>query len=468
MIPIVSDRNPSHCRRLLVVDDEESLRHLLRLILERAGYTVLEAEDGQAGLEVLAAHPEVSIVLCDVRMPRLDGMGFLEGLKKIQRRVYTVVMSAYGSMDLAIEAMKKGAADTISKPFKADEILLVLKKIEEREGLYRENQRLRTAIKRTGVMGGFIGTSSSIDALLTMASQIAAFPTTVLITGESGTGKEVLAKCIHQASDRKDKAFVAINCAAIPESLLESELFGHAKGAFTGAVQSKKGLFEAAHQGTLLLDEVGDMPPALQVKLLRVLESQRIRPVGEAQERSVDVRVIAATAKDLDTAVSQGRFREDLFYRLNVVHLAIPPLRDRRQDIAILADHFLVQQSARLGRPLPRLSSAVYDLLNDAPWPGNVRQLQNVMERAVVLAQGEQIHVEDLPEALRTALPIVDEGSLSIKKRLPALERELIQRALAASQGNRSQAAKCLEISYKALLYKIRDYGLDASDKAGS
>jgi two-component system response regulator AtoC len=468
MISFVSDRNPSQRPCVLVVDDEESLRHLLRLILERSGYSVFEAEDGQAGLDLLVAHPEVAIVLCDVRMPRLDGMGFLEGLKEIKRRVYTVVMSAYSSMDLAIKAMQMGATDTISKPFKADEILLVLKKIEEREGLQRENQRLRAAIRSTDTFGAFVGDAPPIQALLATAAQIAGFPTTILITGESGTGKEVLAKCIHNASGRKSKAFVAINCAAIPENLLESELFGHARGAFTGAVRAKKGLFEAADQGTLLLDEIGDMPLAVQVKLLRVLESQRFRPVGESRERQVDVRVIAATATDLEAAVSAGRFREDLFYRLNVVQLTIPALRDRRQDIPMLVDHFLVRQSAKLGRPLLRLSVAVQERLNNAPWPGNVRQLQNVMERAVVLAKSEVIQLTDLPDAFRAVPAVSIDSELSIKKRLPALEKALIQQALVLSEGNRSQAAKSLEISYKALLYKIRDYGLGTKDKAGS
>lgn len=468
MICLVTAQNQSNAPSLLVVDDEESLRHLLGVILGRAGYTVFTAEDGQAGLDALRAHPEISIALCDVRMPQLDGLGFLEGLKAIERPIYTVVMSAYGSMDLALEAMKAGAADYISKPFKADEILLVLRKIEERERLRRENVILRAALKPSGAMTAFVGASAPIKNLLEMAMKIAGFPSTVLITGESGTGKEVLANCIHKRSSRKNKPFVAINCAAIPENLLESELFGHARGAFTGAVRAKKGLFESAHQGTLLLDEIGDMPLVLQVKLLRVLESQSFRAVGESRERQVDVRVIAATAQDLESAVAEGTFREDLYYRLNVVRMTIPPLRDRREDIPLLVNHFLVLQSAKLNRPMPRVSSAVHDLLVAARWPGNVRQLQNAMERAVVLAQGETIQIEDLPDALRVAPVVVCDEELSIKKRLPALEKELIVQALASSKGNRSQAAKLLEISYKALLYKIRDYGLGDNDGASS
>jgi two-component system response regulator AtoC len=468
MIRLVTAQNQSMAPSLLVVDDEESLRHLLSVILGRAGYTVFTAEDGQAGLDSLIAHPEISIALCDVRMPQLDGLGFLKGLKSIGRPIYTVVMSAYGSMDLALEAMKAGAADYISKPFKADEILLVLRKIEERERLRQENVFLRAALKPSGAMTAFVGASASIKRLLEMATKIADFPSNVLITGESGTGKEVLAKCIHKSSSRKNKPFVAINCAAIPENLLESELFGHARGAFTGAVRAKKGLFESAHLGTILLDEIGDMPLVLQVKLLRVLENQSVRAVGESRERKVDVRVIAATAQDLESGVADGSFREDLYYRLNVVRMTIPPLRDRREDIPLLVSHFLVLQSAKLNRPMPRLSSAVHDLLVASRWPGNVRQLQNAMERAVVLAQGETIQIEDLPDALRVQPVVVRDEELSIKKRLPALEKELITQALASSKGNRSQAARLLEISYKALLYKIRNYDLGDNDSKPS
>jgi len=447
---------------LLVVDDEESMRHMLSVILARAGYTVHIAEDGQAGLELLNAHPEVAIVLCDLRMPRLDGMGFLEGLEAIGRPIYTVVMTAYGSMELAIAAMKKGASDYISKPFKSDEILLVLKKLEERERLRRENDLLRAAVMPTGPMAGFIGASPPVVTLLSTASQIAAFPTTVLLTGESGTGKEVLAKCIHEASPRKDKPFVAINCAAIPENLLESELFGHARGAFTGAIRAKKGLFESADKGTLLLDEIGDMPLGLQVKLLRVLEAQQVRPVGSSKETSVDVRVIAATAQDLEAAVAQGTFREDLFYRLNVVHLRIPPLRQRREDIPLLVEHFLALQSAKLSLPMPKLSPEVRSHLEDAGWPGNVRQLQNSIERAVVLSRGKAVELSDLALELQKKQVISADAELSVKKRLPALEKELIEEALARCGGNRSKAARLLEISYKALLYKIRDYDLES------
>ena len=449
-------------RSLLVIDDEESMRHMLGLILKRAGYVVHTAEDGEEGLVCLRENSDIQLVLCDVRMPRLDGLGFLAGLDALGRRVHTVMMSAYGSMDLAIEAMQKGASDYISKPFRNDEILLVLKKVEEREQLRHENQILREVVARPRGMSAFVGASPAVESLLAMAEQIASFPATVLIRGESGTGKEVLARCIHEHSDRKDKPFVALNCAAIPENLLESELFGHVRGAFTGAVRNKKGLFEEAHRGTILLDEIGDMPLSLQVKLLRVLETQQIRPVGSSQEKSLDVRVLAATASDLESSVSTGTFREDLFYRLNVVQIRIPALRDRPEDIPLLVAHFLALQSATLGRPCPSLSPEVHDALQGYSWPGNVRQLQNAIERAVLLSRGIEVVLDDLPPAVFSDTSSASED-LSFKRRIPALEKHLIQEALERSGGNRTQAAKCLEISYKALLYKIRDYELEQS-----
>ncbi|MEC7240553.1 MAG: sigma-54 dependent transcriptional regulator [Myxococcota bacterium] len=447
---------------LLVIDDEESMRHLLGVVLTRAGYRVHTVSDGEAGLDFLRLNPQVIRVLCDVRMPRLDGLGFLQGLAGLERQVYTVMMSAYGSMDLAIEAMKEGATDYISKPFKNDEILLVFRKLEERERLRHENDVLRKAVNAVPLIPGLVGSSPQIRSIIAAIGRVAEVSSTVLLTGESGTGKEVVARAIHDQSSRGGNPFVAVNCAAIPENLLESELFGHVRGAFTGAVRAKKGLFEEAHQGTLLLDEVGDMPLTLQVKLLRALESREIRPVGGSQQKRVDVRVIAATASRLAEAVAEKRFREDLFYRLNVVELHLPPLREREGDVSLLVAHFLAEHSVRAGRALPRLSREVEEALGRYSWPGNVRQLQNVMERAVVLAKDGTVEMSDLPrELLEHAVDSEADTDLSIKRRLPQLEKALIRSALKKSGGNRSQAAKLLEISYKALLYKIRDYGLE-------
>jgi len=452
-------------RRILVIDDEASLRHMLEMILDRAGYDVVTAADGEQGLATLEADPGLSIVLCDVRMPRLDGLGFLDRLGDRKRWVHTIVMSAYGSMELALEAMKRGAYDYISKPFKPDEILLVLRKVEERERLARENRRLRAAVREQGDLEGFLGRSDAVTELVAAVRKVAAYPTTVLLTGESGTGKELLARGLHRLSGRSEESFVAVNCGAIPENLLESELFGHERGAFTGAHRTREGLFEQAHRGTLLLDELGELPVALQVKLLRVLEERTVRRVGGSKDRPVDVRVVAATSRDLEAEVATGGFRKDLLYRINVVHLRVPPLRERQGDIALLADHFVRAHALKLQRPVIGIETSALRLMVAYAWPGNVRQLENVLERAVLLCDGEVVTAGDLSAEIRAAAVARDPAgageNLSFKERLPALEAELIRKALARTAGNRTQAARLLEISYKALLYKIRDYGVE-------
>jgi len=448
-------------RRVLVVDDEESLRHLLSVILRRAGYDVVTASDGAEALSILEDQSGLSLVLCDVRMPRLDGLGFLERLGERRRRIHTIMMSAYGSNDLALEAMKKGAYDYINKPFKPDEILLTLRKVEERERLALENERLRARMSgRT--LEGIVGESRAMQDLSAMVRKIAGFPSTVLVTGESGSGKELLARSVHALSARQDKPFIAVNCGAIPDNLLESELFGHVRGAFTGAVRERTGLFEQAHGGTLLLDEVGEMPRELQVKLLRVLQEQVLRRVGGSKDVHVDVRVVAATARDLRAEVAEKRFRDDLYYRLNVVHLRIPPLRDRAEDIPLLARHFIEAFNERFQKRVRGIEPDAERALLRFEWPGNVRQLENVIERAVLLAEGDAVALLDLPELVREGKgqDHLDEVDLSIKRRTAALERDLIERALERTGGNRTQAAKLLEISYKALVYKVRDYGL--------
>ena len=445
-------------QRILVVDDEESLRHMCGVILRRAGYEVLSARDGMEALAVLDAHPDLRLVLCDVRMPRLDGLGFLDAIARRPEPIYTVVMSAYGSMDLAMEAMKRGATDYIGKPFKPDEILLVLGKVQERERLTQDNARLRAQLRGGGVEG-LVGSSAPMQALTQTLRKVAGYPSTVLITGESGSGKERVARSLHALSDRAKAPFVAVNCGAIPENLLESELFGHVRGAFTGAIRERQGLFEQAHGGTLLLDELGEMPKTLQVKLLRVLQEQVLRRVGGSKDIQVDVRVVGATARELDREVAAGRFRDDLYYRLNVVHLKIPPLRARSEDLPALVEHFISSFNLRFDKRVSGLEPEALRLLMAYDWPGNVRELENVVERAMLLAEGNILRSQDLPEfRARVARESQD---LSIKSRSATLERSLIQQALARTEGNRSQAAKLLEISYKALVYKIRDYGLE-------
>ncbi|MFH1467284.1 MAG: sigma-54 dependent transcriptional regulator [Pseudomonadota bacterium] len=453
--------------RVLVVDDEESLRHMLRLILERAGYEAITAQDGEDALRVLEREPDVWVVLCDLRMPRLDGLGLLRELRRRHPGLLVIMMSAYGSTDTAIEAVKQGAYDFVSKPFRPDEIVITLRKLEERERLARENERLRTEIAERRASERLVGAGQGLRPVVALAAKVALAPVTVLITGESGTGKEVLARAIHAWSPRDREPFVAVNCGAIPEALLESELFGHERGAFTGAVRQHPGLFEQAHGGTLLLDEIGEMPSALQVKLLRALEERSVRRIGGAGDIPVDVRIIAATARELPELVAAGRFREDLYYRLNVVRLQLPPLRERPEDIHLLVEHFLDLHARRQGRPPPRISAEALQVLEACEWPGNVRQLENACERAVLLAEGGVVRPADLPPELSAEVGAswggaeLADGDLSIKRHQAIMERELIARAMARTGGNRSQAARLLEISYKAIVYKIRDYGLE-------
>jgi two-component system, NtrC family, response regulator AtoC len=448
--------------RVLVSDDEPGLRHTLRLILEDEGYAVRAAADGEEGLRLAVAEAP-DLVLCDVRMPRLDGLGFVRRYHDAGGEGLVVMMSAYGTVDTALEAMRLGAYDYVSKPFNADEVLLTLRKAEERESLRREVRRLRAQVHEAEGFEEVVGRSAALREVLDLAATVAPYPTTVLVTGESGTGKEAIARAIHRASPRAAAPFVALNCGAIPENLLESELFGHEKGAFTGAERARAGLFAEAEGGTLFLDEVGELPLPLQVKLLRVLQERRVRPVGGAAERPVDVRIVAATARDLTAEVAAGRFRDDLFYRLNVIHLALPPLRARPEDIPPLAAHFLHLHSQRLGIPSAPLPREVLGALARYPWPGNVRELENVLERALILSAGA-IEERHLPLPLRREgdAPAVAAcgDDLSVKRRLPALERELIARALERTRGNRTRASEILDLSVRALSYKIHEYGL--------
>jgi len=466
---------------VLVVDDEASLRHLLKVIIERLGYPLFQAPGAREALQVLADNPQIRVVFCDVRMPRMSGMDLLRELAG--RGVFMVMMSAYASTDLAVEALREGAYDFISKPFRADEIRACLQRIVDREALAAENRRLRAQVGGAQELEGFIGRSEAAREVMAMIERVAAYPSTVLLTGESGTGKELLARALHRRSDRSGAPMVAVNCAAIPENLLESELFGHERGAFTGAVRAHAGLFEQADRGTLMLDEIGDMPLALQSKLLRVLEDGRVRRVGGSRDLPVDVRVVAATARDLARDVDTGRFRKDLFYRLNVVQVRIPPLRARAEDVPVLAEALIARAAHRLGRDVRGLSVEALRQLVSCRWPGNVRQLENALERAVLMATGDRVEVADLPLELLDeqgpgpALPGAREpgaqpvgeaggtqaegGELSIKLHTAELERRLISEALVRTGGNRSHAARLLDISYKTLVYKVRDYGLE-------
>ncbi len=453
-------------QNILVIDDEVNMCHMLATVLRKAGYAVDTAADGQTGLQK-TIQQSYDYILCDVNMPVMNGMEFLKAVIERPARGCVIMMSAYGSVDTAIDAMKHGAYDYISKPFKPDEVLLTLKKAEERESLKRENRRLKARIEEIEkhfTFGDMVGRSPGMSAVFELARKAARYSTTVLILGESGTGKELVARGIHHEGERAGKPLVPVNCGGIPETLLESELFGYKKGAFTGADRNKKGLFQEAEGGTIFLDEIGELPLALQVKLLRVLQENEVRPVGEARATRVDVRVIAATAKHLDEEVRQGRFREDLYYRLNVLTIALPPLRQRPEDIPYLCRNFLERFNRKLGKDVATISPAAMGRLLEYDWPGNVRELENAIERAVLLTEEAVLMPEHLPSTLsprpESSVPALSPDGLSLKEAQRVIEKKLITKALEETRGNRTQAARLLEISHPSLLSKIKAYGI--------
>lgn len=450
---------------ILVIDDEENMRHMLSVMLTRQGYRVDKAADGGEGLSCLMNNV-YDFILCDIRMPEMDGKTFLVRALDEHVTAPVIMMSAYGTVEVAVECMKLGAYDFISKPFKKDEIVMVLKKADERERLKEENSQLREVAAGKFSYSGILSRNSRMQEIFSQIRKVADLKTTILVLGESGSGKELVARAIHQNGTRCQKAFVAVNCGAIPENLLESELFGHIRGAFTDASSDKAGLFEQADGGTLFLDEIGEMPLALQVKLLRVLQEGEIKKVGCTASKKVDVRVISATSRDLSADVGSGRFREDLFFRLNVFCLQLPPLRERVEDIPLLAEHFLSRYgSGHEGHALRIEPEAMRSLMAHR-WPGNIRELENAIERACILCDGGSITPSCLPPSIRLPEEICPIGStgeenLSIKKAEDIIERELIRKALAKTGGNRTQAAKILEISHRSLLYKLKEYGIE-------
>jgi two-component system, NtrC family, response regulator AtoC len=453
-------------KRLLIVDDEANMRHMLSTLLLKAGYQVDTAPDATEALERVD-QTMYDFILCDLKMPGIDGMEFLKIARDKLWESTLIMMSAFGSIDTAVEAMKQGAYDFISKPFKPDEVLLTLKKAEERESLKRENRWLKERIRRIQEnysFGNMVGRSAVLQDVFRLAEKMAFYDTTVLITGESGTGKELIARGIHSKGDRSGGPLVPINCGGIPENLLESELFGYKRGAFTGADKDKKGLFEVANGGTIFLDEIGELPLSLQVKLLRVLQESEIRAVGDSQTRKIDVRVIAATARNLEEEVKAGKFREDLFYRLNVVRIEVPPLREWHEDIPLLCRHFLNLFNEKFGKDIKGISPKALSLLKRHRWPGNVRELENVLERAVVLADGPIL----VPDNFSIDPGKAGTGTLdglftgfSLKAAQKKLEKQMIIRALTSTGGNRTQASKLLEISHPSLLSKIKTYNID-------
>jgi two-component system response regulator AtoC len=451
--------------KILIIDDDSGLRKSLTLILTDAGYEVVQAEDGISGLTV-AAEQEPALILCDVRMPRLDGLGFLERYHEEGGGALVLVMTAYGSLDMAVEAMKRGAYDYLPKPFGADEVLLTVRKAEERESLRREVGRLRREVQVDRRFGEIVAGSGAMRRALDVVEKVAKHNSPVLLMGASGTGKELVARLIHRESPRGQGPFVPVNCGGIPEQLLESEFFGFVKGAFTGADREKEGLFEAADGGTLFLDEVGELPPSLQVKLLRVLQEGEVRRLGSTDTKRMDVRVISATNRDLESAVEGGDFRDDLYYRLAVVPILLPQLRNRRDEIPELALHLMQRHRERLGIQVEGIDPDAMEVLLTYGWPGNIRELENVLERAMVLADGARVTLEDLPESVRRPAPeslgmAVDTDDLSVKRHGARLEKHLIQLALDRTGGNKTQAAELLDLSPRALRYKIQEYGID-------
>jgi len=454
--------------RILVADDEQSMREFLDIMLKKEGYKVSLASNGEEVLKLIDKDL-FDLVLLDVRMPKLDGIGVLKKIKITSPETIVIMITAYASADTAIKAMKEGAYDYITKPFKVEEIKLIIKNALEKKNLQKENLLLKQVVRDRYRFGSIIGQSSKMLALYDLLEKIAPTKTNILVTGESGTGKELVAKAIHYNSSRKDKPFVTLNCGAIPESLIESELFGHMKGAFTDAIATKKGLFEMADEGTIFLDEISELPFLMQVKLLRILQDKEFKRVGGTDDIRVDVRIISATNKDLEEAVKEKRFREDLFYRLNVIQVKMPPLRDRKEDIPILAAHFLKKYSEELSKTILKISPEALNMLINYEYPGNVRELQNIIERAVALGNGNELtpqhlssYLDEQIQSKRGAieLDIPPEG-IDLEKVIEEIERALLLKALNRTKGIKKKAAELLRINFRSMRYRLEKYGLD-------
>jgi two-component system, NtrC family, response regulator AtoC len=464
-------------KKVLIVEDEANMRRILSAMLTREGFAVRTADDGQQAMQLLEGGEPIQLVLSDLRMPHVDGLELLRRIKRAGLRTELILITAHGSIETAVEAMKHGAFDYITKPFDANELRI---KVGNAFRTYQHGET-EASIKPEGLgRYNFVGASAASREIWRVLDKVADSPTTILITGESGTGKELVATAIHESSSRRDKPFIKINCAAIPETLLESELFGHEKGAFTGAVTSKPGRFELADGGTLFLDEIGEMPRELQVKLLRCLQERELERVGGLRVIRVDVRLIAATNKDLEAEVASGGFRQDLFYRLNVVPIRIPPLRERIEDVDVLVPYFVARFNKRLGRQISEVTPPAMAVLRAYRWPGNIRELENVIERSILLAEGDVLDVAELPphvresgeagtQALReagtAALQAPEAGAAAslkdvVREHTRQIEKRVIQQTLSETGGNVTKAAELLQISRKSLQMKMKEYGL--------
>ena len=470
--------------RILVVDDERSMREMLAILLKREGHQVSVAENGRGAIDLLNRHA-FDLVVSDARMPDVDGLEVLRHARSINPSVIAIMVTAYGSPDLLRGVAQLGVNDYVEKPFNTEVLRFRIRKELDRKRLQQENVLLKRAMHTTNQFSSIVGNSGPMQQVFELVETIAPTGTTVLITGESGTGKELVARAIHVRSPRFDRPFVAVNCGALPETLLDSELFGHMRGSFTGADNNKKGLIEVADKGTIFLDEIGEMSPMLQVKILRVLQERKFRRVGGTEEVDADIRIIAATNRDLSKMVAEGQFREDLFYRINVIPVRLPPLRERLGDIPLLAEHFVAKFAEQMKKPITGISRAALDCLQSHSWPGNVRELENAMERAVALERSPSILPESLPEACRggaasvplpAAIPMpvaatpsasaaipsqpLPVGGFDLEQHVQHLEREYIAEALRRSNGVKVKAAELLGMSFRSFRYYMKKYNL--------
>ena len=460
--------------KVLVVDDERGMREFLTIMLQKEGYDVTSAGSGKEALEYIA-QKAYDIVITDVRMPNITGVDVLKTVKECSPETVVIIVTAYASTETAVEAMKQGAYDYITKPFKIEEIKLIIRNALEKRKLREENLLLKRKIQEwtaSGLIGGIVGKSPAIVRIIEIMVKIADSPSNVLITGESGTGKELVARAIHNYSYRKDRPFVAINCSAIPEGLFESELFGHIKGAFTGAISAKEGLFETATGGTIFLDEIGDIPQNFQVKLLRVLEDKMVKRVGGNQDIKIDVRIVAATNKDLKKAVAEGSFREDLFYRLDVIPIEVPPLRERKEDIPLLVEHFVAKYCRIVGCEAKGVSPEAMQRLTAHVWNGNVRELENVLERAITLGSGPVIELKHVEEGLQRGLPHkkvlsvdIPSDGMDLEELLQNIEKDLLLKALDRTRWIKKDAAELLRLDFRSFRYRLAKYNISRDEE---
>ena len=457
---------------ILVVDDEDSMREMLRILLGKEGYEVATARSAADAMQALSGR-SFDLVLSDIRMPGLTGIDLLRRIREDDLDTEAILMTAYASTESAVEALKLGAFDYVTKPFQVDELLHAVRSALEKKSLRQENILLRADLSQKDRFGEMIGGNPRMRAIYALIERIAPAGSTVLIHGESGTGKELVARAIHQRSPRASRPFVTVNCGGIPETLLESELFGHVKGAFTGAIATKKGLFDMAAGGTIFLDEIGEMTVPMQVKLLRTIQERRVRPVGASEDHAVDIRIIAATNRDLEAMVAQKAFREDLYFRINVISIRVPPLRERREDIALLATHFLRHYAPIMGKGEPALARDALEAIEGYAWPGNIRELENVIERALAIAPGSRVERGHLPEALQglrapkgfQEIDIPPTG-FDLNEAIEGIRKVYILRAIELEGGNVTHAAKRLGITFRSIRHFVKKYGIQAKEES--